>query len=174
MRESFNNKAALHPEFGKIVCIAVWSILEGQMYTKSIIWNEKDILKEFIEILERNKNKTIIWFNILNFDIPFIKKRLMMHDMCIPGPINFQGKKPWEIKNIIDVMDLWKMGGNISTSLELICLSLWIQNPKNKLKGSDVKKYYKENINKIAEYCEWDVTATIKVYFKLLSLLKCE
>jgi DNA polymerase elongation subunit (family B) len=144
--------------------------------TKSFKGNdEKLILKDFAELLDKfctSKEHTLCGHNIKEFDIPYICRRSLIHEITLPSILNISSKKPWEI-TFIDTLELWKFGDFKSfTSLKLLCAVFGIPTPKDDIDGSQVASvYYKEkNIDRIATYCQKDVIATAQVFLKMKSL----
>ena len=88
--------------------------------------------------------------------------------MKLPILLNNAGKKPWEINNI-DTLELWKFGDyKHYTSLELLTNIFNIPTPKDDIDGSQVAKifYEDQDIDRIINYCEKDVIATIQLFQK--------
>ena len=174
--EELYEKAGLYAEFGKVVCISMGFVLqkdgETQIRLKSIAYKDESILlQEFIDLLNNYYSNSDFLFcahNGKEFDIPFLCKRILINGKKIPNILNVSGKKPWEIKHL-DTLELWKFGsfkGNIS--LDLLTYIFKIPTPKNEMDGSQVKKVYFEekNLDKIIQYCEKDVIATIQLFRK--------
>jgi hypothetical protein len=93
--------------------------------------------------------------------------------MPLPDALNFQGKKPWELKHIIDTLELWKFGDyKHYTSLDLLAAIFDIPSPKEDIDGSQVGKVYwvDNDLDRISRYCERDVWVTAAVYLKLQGL----
>lgn len=181
VRDRYWQRASLVPEFAKIICIAVGREKEDmgiiRLHTKSFWWEEKHILQEFASMLNHT------WFswwrlgghNIKGFDLSFIIKRMIIHEIQIPAILNIVGKKPWEITHV-DTLELRQFWRQTHTSLELLCLSLGVQTSKEELSGEDIKDLYysdqdrsKEEI--ITHYCEEDVTASYDCYKAIMNKL---
>jgi predicted PolB exonuclease-like 3'-5' exonuclease len=176
--ELYIDKASLHPEFSKIICISIAQIKDGgrSLTVKSYSGEEHDLLQEFLKLNANVYNKipgaTYCGHNIKRFDVPFIAKRLAINDLAIP--INFQifKMKTWEIP-FLDTSDVWSFGAwqESYCSLELLCNSLGVPTPKDGVVGKEVGEvYYNGGIDRIVEYCEKDVEATCKVLLKLSNL----
>lgn len=176
--ELYIDKASLHPEFSKIICISIAQIKEGgrSLTVKSYSGEEHDLLQDFLKLNANVYNKipgaTYCGHNIKRFDVPFIAKRLAINGLAIP--INFQifKMKTWEIP-FLDTSDVWSFGAwqESYCSLELLCSSLGVPTPKDGVVGKEVGEvYYNGGIDRIVEYCEKDVEATCKVLLKLSNL----
>ena len=174
--EEVYEKAGIYAEFGKIICISVGFLIQAkgemQIRLKSFSsLNEKKLLQEFIDLLNThyNHNSYILCaHNGKEFDFPYISRRLLVNEMKLPILLNNAGKKPWEINNI-DTLDLWKFGDyKHYTSLELLTNIFNIPTPKDDIDGSQVAKifYEDQDIDRIINYCEKDVIATIQLFQK--------
>ena len=177
-------RAGIYAEFGKIICISVGYIHEGnlgeQIRLKSFSNEEEEILlKEFVKLLEENQQFSILCgHNAKEFDFPYICRRLLIHGITLPNVLDIAGKKPWEISHL-DTMELWKFGDyKAYTSLALLCHIFQIPTPKDDISGEDVARvYYEEkNLERIKVYCEKDVVALIQLLRKMMgkSLIKEE
>lgn len=170
-QEELENKSPLLAEFGKIVCVSVWYVNSlWESVLNSYCWdNEFTLLCDLYNCLKKAEWYTIIWHNVKYFDIPFLTKRMRIHNIQIPKIIDFFQKKPREI-NVHDTMDMWRwLWTKEFSSLESVCLALWIDNPKANVNGSSVRQLELDGkYNEIASYCEWDVRATMEVYKRLI------
>ena len=174
--EEVYEKAGIYAEFGKIICISVGFLIQAkgemQIRLKSFSsMNEKKLLQGFIDLLNThyNHNSYILCaHNGKEFDFPYISRRLLVNEMKLPILLNNAGKKPWEINNI-DTLELWKFGDyKHYTSLELLTNIFNIPTPKDDIDGSQVAKifYEDQDIDRIINYCEKDVIATIQLFQK--------
>ena len=175
--ELYDRFAGIYSEFGKIVCISVGYFSElrtGQreFRVKSFYGDdEKILLEEFAELISNYfSNPNIHFFcghNIKEFDIPYIGRRMLVHKIELPPMLNIPGKKPWEVKYLLDTMELWKFGDyKAYTSLALLAKLFGVPTPKDDIDGSMVNGVYWEGnqLERIATYCEKDVVATAGVF----------
>jgi len=169
----FIKRSALLPEFGKIVCVSVGFILDdGEVKLDSFYGEEKELLIKLSNLLVRIEKLDfkLCGHNIKNFDLPYIAKRMLINGIKIPSILPNYQIKPWETK-VVDTKEVWNFNSFKGlSSLELVCASLNVPNPKdNEVNGSNMHNYYYNNndINKIVEYCEEDVKATINLMKKL-------
>jgi 3'-5' exonuclease len=177
INEYYKNKAGLIPEYGKIVCFSfgyLTSTSELKIKTKHIKDDDElSLLKDIKEVLDiiSEKNKNLCGFNIKAFDIPYIVKKFIQHNIEIPKCLNFIGKKPWEI-TVLDIFETWKSSSSYYASLEEVAHFLNIENPKDFLKGSEIHDtYYNENnIEKIIQYCEKDILTLTLITKKILTM----
>jgi len=177
--EMFIKKAALLPEFGKIVCVSVGFILQnGKLKLDSYVGDEKEILSHTITLFNRiNKlGFRLCGHNIKSFDLPYIGKKILIHGLDLPSIIPTYADKPWETR-VVDTKEVWNFNSYIGlSSLDLVCASLNVDSPKSgELNGEKMHHYYydwpegkEESLgikrdDNIKEYCEKDVIATINL-----------
>ncbi len=167
-------RAGIYAEFGKIVCISAGRIQNDEIKTKSYYSdNEKRLLQEFaddLSIFTRSiPNLYLCAHNGKEFDFPYIIRRMIINQIPIPYILNTRNKNRYDIP-FIDTMEMWKFGDyKHFTSLALLCELFGIPTPKDDIDGSEVAcVYYEENdLERIKQYCEKDVTALIEVYKRL-------
>lgn len=174
--EEFYERAGIWAEFGKIVCISVgYFNIKGNIRnfrTTSFYGNEKELLKEFKQLLNTHFNQTkhlLCGHNAKEFDFPYIARRMLIHGIDLPYKLNLFGKKPWEIPHL-DTMELWKFGDfKHYTSLKLLANIFGIPSPKDDIDGSQVAHVYyiEKDIDRIIIYCEKDVVTTAQVFLRL-------
>lgn len=176
----FEEKAAIYAEFGKIIVVGLGYIYNNEqneycLKVKSLFnSDEKQLLTDFCNLISAKfgqQNLQLVAHNGLEFDFPYLCRRLIINSIEIPKVLQVQGKKPWEITHI-DTLELWKFGDRKSyTSLELLAASLDLPTSKTELDGSKVNyTYYKEqNIQKIADYCSKDVVVLTQIYLRLIN-----
>ena len=173
---SYREKAALYPEFGKIICISLsfWRFEEWKLIIKSLSlksWDEKEMISTFFKNISKS-DRILWWHNIKWFDIPYIIKRALHYWLKIPKCLHIFWKKPREVK-MVDTMELFKMWSWRNTSLELCTQFLGLPNPKQDITGKEVPEYYYSNpdnvdvMEKISKYCEADAEASLRVYYEL-------
>jgi predicted PolB exonuclease-like 3'-5' exonuclease len=175
--EVFTKRAALVPEFAKIVCVSVAFVLDNGETKKQSFFgdDEKKLLKEVRTLLDRchKLDFYLCGHNLKNFDIPVLAKRMIINGIRPSKILPSYDTKPWEIK-AIDTKEIWQYGSYTSIgSLDLLCSCLDIPTPKDgEITGANVHKAYweEQKIKEIAEYCEKDVDVLIEAIMKLKSL----
>lgn len=187
--DHYRARAALYPEFGKIVCLVIGVIFvddkdkQEKLKLKTLCGRHEDkLLAEAAPIID--KFDSLVGHNSKEFDFPYLCKRFYVHGIQLPQILNIAGKKPWEV-SLIDTMELWRFGSfKGSTSLELFAHCLGLPSPKQDMTGADVAKVYYEMfdhmkdgelpfeaesaaIQKIGKYCQGDVVTLANCYRKL-------
>ena len=172
----FNSRAGIYAEFGKIVSIAIGMFTEnesGELGLKTKYFtshNEAELLKEFIQLLEKlGPDTKLCAHNGKEFDFPYLSRRMLINGIALPQILDLSGKKPWEIAHL-DTLELWKFGDyKHYTSLDLLAAIFNIPTSKGVMDGSQVNEvYYKEqDLKKISTYCVGDVIAVAQLYLRL-------
>lgn len=173
----FESRAALVPEFAKIICVSAGVVdKEGELKKMSYFnSDEKVLLEEVNKLLGRVNGPgfSICGHNVKNFDIPMLAKRMMINGIKPSSILPSYDTKPWEIR-AIDTKEVWQYGqfGALS-SLELMCVSMGIPTPKSDEISGDKIHHLFWNENKydlIKEYCEKDVDTVFEVVKKIKNL----
>jgi len=167
------NKAGIFAEFAKVICICVGYFNGKEFRMRSFYGDdEKALLKEFKEMLEKQyseKEQRLCAHNGKEFDFPFLCRRFLINGMSLPGILDLQNKKPWEVPHL-DTMEMWKFGDYKNyTSLNLLAAVFNIPTPKDDIDGSQVAKvYYEEkNLERIKTYCLKDVVTVARLFQKM-------
>lgn len=195
--DHYKAKAGLCAEFGKICCIAVGKIYQAEdtklkLKIKAVASrDEKQILIEFIKII--SKAQVLCAHNGMEFDFPFLFRRMLIHGLVVPNILNPIGKKPWDL-SLEDTMVMW--GGTqwkYKASLDLLANIFEIPSSKTEMTGGDVATVYysmfdgvkkdelpfekeKEVLDKIGRYCGMDIVVLANLYCKIkgISILPLE
>jgi hypothetical protein len=177
MNEVFSKRAALVPEFAKIICISFAYISpEGEIKSKSYSGDDEfTLLKDSQSSLDMfgKKEYYLCGHNLKNFDIPMMAKRMVINGLLPPSILPSYDTKPWEMK-VIDTKDVWLFGAYSAIgSLDLMCTCLDVPSSKEgEVTGDKVRTSYwdKQMLKEITEYCERDVYVLIDVVQRLKNL----
>ena len=173
----FKKRAALVPEFAKVVCVSMAFVLENGETKKQTFSgdDEQKLLLEVRNLLDRchKLDFYLCGHNLKNFDIPMLAKRMIINGIMPSKILPSYDTKPWEIK-AIDTKEIWQYGAYTAIgSLDLMCACMDIPSPKEgEVTGSKVHDAYwnKNMLNEISEYCERDVDVLIDAIKKLKNL----
>lgn len=174
--EELYPRAGIYAEFGKIICISVGFVYNGDgknvLRLKSFFGDdERDILLRFFDLLNtkfHSQNHYLCGHNGKEFDFPYIARRAVVHRLKLPNILDVAGCKPWEVRHL-DTMDLWRFGDyKHFTSLNLLAAIFDIPSPKDDISGKDVYKvYYQEkDLPRIVTYCQKDVITLVQIYLR--------
>lgn len=192
--ESVYPRASIYAEFGKVICISC-GYLQGEGEDRKLTLksfygdDEKVLLTEFAESIrkwEKNKaghadlaSKSLCAHNGREFDFPYLCRRMIINGVALPESFKIGGKKAWELKHLVDTLELWKFGDNKNyITLKLMAAVFNIPSPKDDIDGSMVYAVYwkDKNLARIVEYCQKDVVtlAQILLRFYCQPLVKSE
>ncbi|HEU4555069.1 MAG TPA: ribonuclease H-like domain-containing protein [Chitinophaga sp.] len=183
----YSERAGIYAEFGKVICISAgYFTIENNRYQlriKSIFDDdERVVLSGFLDLVNRFCARyprfLFAGHNIKEFDIPYICRRSVIHQLSLPPCLQLHGFKPWEVP-MLDTLHLWRFGDYKNyTSLKLLTTILGIPTPKDDIDGSMVAGVYwqQHDLPRIAAYCQKDVVAVGQLLqrFKGVPILKEE
>lgn len=177
--EIYTQKAALHAEFSKIICVAIGVYNPGagaqiRVYRDQ---DERTLLANLFHGLHNYFRSSgakgrLVGHNIKRFDVPHLCKRaLSYYGIHIPFPlIDVAILKPWE-SPLIDTSEMWGYGAwqETFTGLELIANHLDIPTSKDVMHADEVGHMYwvEKDMDKISKYCSYDVRDTMNVFFRI-------
>lgn len=171
------DKSPLMPEFGKIVCVSMSTIKNGDVRIKSFYGHdEKEIVSNVNNIFTNISNKTLLGvcgYHIKGFDIPWLNRKFLQYNLKIPKVLKTFNVKPWEM-NIVDLSELWKNYGTLeNVSFDEMLYTLNIKSPKDLMSGKNVHENYWNNndIEGIKFYCEKDVMSCVETCKKIIELI---
>ena len=174
----YNRYCPTSAEFGRIVCISCGIInAENKIKVRSFSdQNEKQLLLNFgegmKEVLANPQRYSMCAHSGMDFDFPFITKRLIINHCTRPDYFNVYGKKPWDMSYLLDTKIMWKFNvynGGMNVSLDLLCYTFGLPSSKFDMHGSMVKDVFwvDKDINRIVQYCEEDIIALARVYLAM-------
>lgn len=207
LAQLYQQKAPLVPEFGQIICIGFGYFLKkeekekqnlepdklhfrvkGVMVGWDNIPNERALLIKAQEIFkkffrgsssESPRFSYLAGHNIKLFDIPYLCKRMVIHQLIpLPPILNLQNVRYSE--EIIDTLELWQFGDyrNPRLSLQFLTQLFQVPSPKEEMDGSVVNPYYweaiqqneKDRSKQIYSYCLNDVIAIANLILRWRNL----
>lgn len=179
---SFQEKAALYPEFAKIVCISIGHVKlsDGIIKVSSFYGDdEADIINKFYGALDAfkasHKTPYLCGHAIKQFDVPYIFKRSLILGIEPHDLIDCSDSKPWDLKHLLDTKELYQGTSFTPSSLIGLTTAFGLENPKQDIAGHETSKaYYNGEILRIAKYCERDVVAVANVLLKMMRLSTVE
>ena len=175
--EVFKKRAALVPEFAKIICVSMAFVMDNGEVKKQTFSgdDEKVLLTQVRSLLDRchKLDFYLCGHNLKNFDIPMMAKRMIINGILPSKLLPSYDTKPWEVK-AIDTKEIWQYGSYTSIgSLDLVCSTMGIETPKDgEVTGDKVHHTYwvEQKLQQISEYCEKDVDVLIQFIKKLKEL----
>lgn len=149
---------------GQIVVIG-WAIEDDEPQSVQVsdlsAKTEAAMLREFFRMLSlkystHGTKPVLIGHNHVGFDIPFVWKRAMVHN--VKPPIWFpRNPKPWS-DGVVDTMTLWDSQQRAGGSMDRLCRILGIPG-KGEFGGADVwPAIQRGEFERVADYCRDDVS----------------
>lgn len=165
----YNKKAGLKMGYAKIITVSIAFVRANEVYVKALTGTEEHILRALFEIM--SKFDYVCGMNILAFDLPMIYFNAATqfdYTEIVPDRFVTSGKKPWELKAIIDLMDVVRGTHYANMSLEEILYFFGLESSKIDMDGSQVSDaYYNGEIDRIIEYAKKDVFANVNLFSML-------
>jgi len=164
IEEAYLDNSPVVSTYGKICCISMGFYSDkGERINSIYSENEQEIIQKFNQTLIKidNKGYSLTGYRIKNFDIPWVLHKMHKYKIKPSNLIKPYFKKPWEVR-IVDLAEDWKQRFAWASTFDEVCYELGIPSPKEKMNGSEVhEEYYKNHLDKIAEYCEMDIKSSI-------------
>ena len=160
-------KSKFDGTFGRIVCIGVFILDKNDSPIDSIAWygsNESAILEGFWNELSAIQPNLIVTHNGLNFDLPFIKKRSIIHQIKPTVELNLA---KFRARPIYDTMAIWaNWDSRYFIKLDVLARVLNVETKTGT--GAQVAQMWeKKQYEAIAKYCLSDVYVTYACYCRM-------
>lgn len=171
--ENYLRNVALFPEFGRIACLSYGVWQDGEITVATICeTSEVETLKKIANLFHKAGLKGMIptGWNIKNFDVSWIVRRLLMNGIQVPECLSSYEKKPWEMTTF-DMKDWWKSGSSLDVTFEEACFGMGIPTPKDDIDGSQVHStFWNGEHERVEIYCEKDVRSMILLAEKVYNI----
>lgn len=159
-------ETSLDGNFGRILCLAY--IKEPPMSDKAEILtgDERKILTDFWQLVK--DVDLFVGHNVLSFDLKFIWKRSVVHNIKPSKDISFRKYQSSPVFDTMQEWEKWDTRSSGSAKLDTLAKIFGFPSSKEKMHGSEVQAYYEAGrLKEIYDYCKADVELTRKVYFKM-------
>jgi 3'-5' exonuclease len=166
-RERDFQKAAFDGTYSRIICIGLIALEDDLTPLDAVAWygdDEKEILTQFWRRVSSDRPKQIITYNGLGFDLPFIRKRSVIHQVKPALEINLA---KFRTEPVYDVMAIWANWDNRAfIRLDVLARALGLETKSGS--GSQVADLWTAGKREeIAEYCLRDVYVTYACYCRM-------
>jgi len=132
--------------------------------------SERDALVDFCTLVADfdRESDELVGHNVIDFDLPFILQRCVVHELKAPRMIGLGEFSP---RGVYDTMRYWHFGARRAVSLDDVAWALGFQSSKTEeVEGSRVfDLYHAGRLAEIREYNLNDVRLTRKVYERLVA-----
>ncbi len=160
-------RSAFDGTFSRIVVIGVLVFSDAMVPQGAIAWygdNEIEVLRQFWDRMGQLRPSLIITHNGLGFDLPFIKKRSIIHQIKPPFDINLAKFRSDPVYDTMAIWSNWDMRGWVK--LDVLAKALNVDTKSGS--GSQVAEMWEQGLRKeTAEYCLQDTFVTYACYCRM-------
>ena len=153
--------------FSRIVCIGVLVFSHSMVPQGVISWygkDEKELLRQYWDRIAELRPSLFITHNGLGFDLPFIKKRSIIHQIRPTVEISLAKFRQEPVYDTMAIWSNWDMRGWVK--LDVLARALKVETKSGS--GSEVAKMWSDGNGKaIAEYCLQDTYVTYACYQRM-------
>ncbi len=153
--------------FSRIVCIGVLVFSQSMVPQSAVSWygkDEKELLRQYWDRMAELRPSLFITHNGLGFDLPFIKKRSMIHQIKPSMEISLAKFRHEPVYDTMAMWSNWDMRGWVK--LDVLARALGVETKSGS--GSQVAKMWEDGDgNAIAEYCLQDTYVTYACYQRM-------
>ena len=166
-QEQLYEKSSFDGTYSRIVCIAVLLFTDAMEAQEAVAWygaNERELLQQFWARIATVRPGLFITHNGLGFDLPFIKKRSVIHQIKPSVEINLAKFRSEPVYDTMAVWSNWEQRGWVK--LDILARALNVETKSGS--GQQVAEMWmKGQGREIAEYCLKDTYVTYAVYSKM-------
>lgn len=167
LQEQQYRTTALDGTFGRILCIGLMALSnDAKPQGASAIYGEqeKKLLLEFWDRIKQYRQPYLITHNGLSFDLPFIWKRSVIHQV---QPTMKLDLRYYRSDSVYDTMAIWS-NWRFKDSVKLDILAKVLNVGKKSLDSKQVYNLWKQGkLREIADYCMQDVYLTYACYCRM-------
>src|SRR6185295_11382894 len=166
-QEQLYEKSSFDGTYSRIVCIALLLFTDAMEAQEAVAWygaNERELLQQFWARIATVRPGLFITHNGLGFDLPFIKKRSVIHQIKPSVEINLAKFRSEPVYDTMAVWSNWDQRGWVK--LDILARALNVETKSGS--GQQVAEMWmKGQGREIAEYCLKDTYVTYAVYSKM-------
>jgi DNA polymerase elongation subunit (family B) len=160
-------KSAFDGTFSKIVCIGLLEFSDQMEARSAVAWygsNEKELLRQFWLRIAQDRPTLFITHNGLGFDLPFIKKRSMIHQIKPSYDINLAKFRTEPVYDTMAIWSNWDTRGWVK--LDVLARALNVETKSGS--GSQVAEMWEKGQGlELARYCLQDTYVTYACYCRM-------
>src|SRR3989475_11263110 len=153
--------------FSRIVCIGAIAFSDDMAPQQAVAWygvREKELLKQFWDWIGKHRPNLYITHNGLGFDLPFIKKRSIIHQVKPTVEINLARYRTEPVYDTLAIWSNWETRGWVK--LDVLARALGVETKSGS--GRQVAEMWHAGRGKeIADYCLQDCYGTYACYSKM-------
>ncbi|MEK9172632.1 MAG: ribonuclease H-like domain-containing protein [Nitrospirota bacterium] len=161
------DKSSFDGTYSRIVCIGLIAFSDSMEPQGALAWyggQEKELLRQFWAWMGKARPGLVITHNGLGFDLPFIKKRSIIHQVRPTVEINLAKFRTEPVYDTLAVWSNWDSRGWVK--LDVLARALGVETKSGS--GKQVAEMWQAGRGKeIAEYCLQDCYVTYACYSKM-------
>ena len=160
-------KSAFDGTFSKIVCIGLLEFSDQMEARSAVAWygsNEKELLRQFWARIAQDRPTLFITHNGLGFDLPFIKKRSIIHQIKPSYDINLAKFRAEPVYDTMAILSNWDTRGWVM--LDVLARALHVETKSGS--GSQVAEMWEKGQGQeLARYCLQDTYVTYACFCRM-------
>ena len=160
-------KSSFDGTFSRIVSIGMLVFTDGMEPHGAMAWyggNEKELLRQFWAKLGQLRPSLLITHNGLGFDLPFIRKRSMIHQVKPTLDLSLAKFRTEPVYDTMAVWSNWETRGWVK--LDVLARALNVETKSGC--GKQVAEMWTRGLGKdIADYCLQDTYVTYACYCRM-------
>lgn len=160
-------KSAFDGTFSRIVCIGLLEFSDQMEARSAVAWygaNERELLRQFWARLAQDRPTLFITHNGLGFDLPFIRKRSIIHQVRPTLDINLA---KFRTEPVYDTMAIWSNWDTRAwVKLDVLARALQVETKSGS--GAQVAEMWEKGQGlELARYCLQDTYVTYACYCRM-------
>jgi 3'-5' exonuclease len=160
-------RSAFDGTYSRIVCIGLLEFSDQMEPRGAVAWygaNERELLRQFWSRLAQDRPTLFITHNGLGFDLPFIKKRSMIHQVKPSLDINLAKFRTEPVYDTMAVWSNWDTRGWVK--LDVLARALNVGTKSGS--GEQVAEMWEKGQGlELARYCLQDTYVTYACYCRM-------
>ncbi|MFO0706064.1 MAG: 3'-5' exonuclease [Nitrospira sp.] len=160
-------KSAFDGTFSRIVCIGLLEFSDQMEARSAVAWyggNERELLRQFWARIAQDRPSLIITHNGLGFDLPFIKKRSIIHQVKPSYEINLAKFRTEPVYDTMAIWSNWDTRGWVK--LDVLARALSVETKSGS--GEQVAEMWEQGQGQdLARYCLQDTYVTYACYCRM-------
>ncbi len=160
-------KSAFDGTFSRIVCIGMLEFSDHMEARSAVAWyggDERELLRRFWARLAQDRVTLFITHNGLGFDLPFLKKRSIIHQVKPSVDINMAKFRTEPVYDTMAVWSNWDTRGWVK--LDVLARALQVETKSGS--GEQVAEMWEKRQGvELARYCLQDTYVTYACYCRM-------
>ena len=153
--------------FSRVICIGMIAFSDDMTPQQAVAWygvHEKELLRQFWDWVGKSRPSLFITHNGLGFDLPFLKKRSIIHQVKPTMEISLTKYRTEPVYDTLAIWSNWESRGWVK--LDVLARALGVETKSGS--GRQVAEMWHAGRGKeIADYCLQDCYVTYACYSKM-------